>query len=194
MSRQILSKDRIIQAAVAIIEAGGTPTFSTISRQLGSRSQALYPYFANQTELSFAIFDWVARQLNDQLKTELFGLSGREGLIALAVAMRREGLAHVRLTQYLLSIPRDTANADMQQGTDLFRDLLDGMIRPVYQHSRVRLLAARWLRDLIVGDVVNIGAGWFIDQEISADDSFELALTASLDRLTMEDQRDTQDV
>ncbi|WP_237029154.1 MULTISPECIES: TetR/AcrR family transcriptional regulator [Lactobacillaceae] len=193
MSRQILSKDRIIQAAVAIIEAGGTPTFSTISRRLGSRSQALYPYFANQTELSFAIFDWVARQLNDQIKTELFGLSGREGLIALAVAMRREGLAHVRLTQYLLSIPRDTANADMQQGTDLFRDLLGGMIRPVFQHSRVRLIAARWLRDLIVGDVVNIGAGWFIDQGISADDSFELALTASLDRLTLEDQQDTQD-
>ncbi|OIM61607.1 hypothetical protein ATX86_11020 [Oenococcus oeni] len=44
MSRQILLKDRIIQAAVAIIEAGGTPTFSTISRRLGSRSQALYPY------------------------------------------------------------------------------------------------------------------------------------------------------
>ncbi len=41
MSRQILLKDRIIQAAVAIIEAGGTPTFSTISRRLGSRSQAL---------------------------------------------------------------------------------------------------------------------------------------------------------
>lgn len=73
MSRQILSKDRIIQAAVAIIEAGGTPTFSTISRRLGSRSQALYPYFANQTELSFAIFDWVARQLNDQIKQNCLG-------------------------------------------------------------------------------------------------------------------------
>lgn len=189
MVRQVLTQERIIQAAIDCIETGQSPTFSTLARTLGTRSQALYPYFANQQALSYAIFNSAAQQLSDQLKTELFGQSGRDGLLALAVACRREVLAHIHLAQYLLGVPRDTENPDMQQATDVFHELLGRMISPVYKQPRVRLLAGRWLRDLIVGDALNVGSGWFKNRELTSDESFSWLVNASLDRLAIEDQQ-----
>lgn len=190
MVRQILSKERIIQASVALIEAGKIPTFADLARRLSIHSQALYPYFSNQAELNDAIFAWAMRQLNEQLRNKLFGLSGREGIMAFSIACRQECLAHIRLTQYLMGVHRDQANQDMQAGTDLFHDLMSSMIKPVFKRAKVRLLAGRWLRNLIIGDVINVGAGWFKNRELSSDETFEWMVSACLQRLAQEDQAD----
>ena len=180
MPRHVLSKERIIAAGVEIIDAGQALNFAAVARQLGTRSQALYAYFANQTDLSYAIVQQVIVQLTQRLQTQLFGAAGRAGIIMLAQTWRRLALDHVNLSLFVLTMPRTEAYPELTQVYDQFATLLSQMVASAYPDERQCRLLARNVRDLVVGDVVNVGSGWFSNPEIDPDVSFRENLSNSL--------------
>ncbi|PIO83048.1 hypothetical protein BSQ39_05400 [Loigolactobacillus backii] len=182
MTRQVLSPAKIIQTSIELIEAGEQLSFSTIARALGTKSQALYSYFDNQTALGYAVVGWTIAQVNDRLRTQLFGLSGQQGIVAFATEFRKLALAHPRLTRFVLARPRTKDYAVATAAFTQLRQLLNQMIASQYPESQ-RLLVSRCVRALMVGDIVNVGTGWFTDETISAADSFHELLMMNLEML-----------
>jgi AcrR family transcriptional regulator len=84
-----LSKDRIVQAAVALADAQGYESLSmrNLARELGAAPMSLYRHFANKEELLDAMIDVVFSEIyppviGGEWKTELRkrGISAREAL------------------------------------------------------------------------------------------------------------------
>lgn len=187
MSKQLLSPEKIVTVGIQTIEAGTPLTFANLARTLGTRSQALYPYFNNQTALSYAITDAVLARANAQLQQALFGLSGQPAVMQFALTCRQLGLAHPKLVLFMIGLPRheDISDEAMQD----FRKMLTTLIGELVHTERVQLLGGRWLRDLIIGEVANISGGWFINQDLPQEDSFRWTVTHGLADLIAEDQR-----
>lgn len=187
MSKQLLSREKIVQAGIAALEAETPLTFANLARTLGTRSQALYAYFKNQTELSYAIMDHLLAATNRRLAQALFGLSGQTAVEQFAMTCRALGLAHPKLALFAASLPRSEAIAD--EAINDFRQMMTTLIGELVQTEQVRLLGGRWLRDLIFGEVVNISAGWFNDQELSREESFRWLVEHGIADLIQADQR-----
>ena len=87
--KAVLSKERIVDAAVGLADAGGFESLSmrTLAKKLGTAPMSLYRHFANKDELLDAMIDVVFREIYSPTigaawKTELRerGLSAREAL------------------------------------------------------------------------------------------------------------------
>ncbi|WP_051999855.1 TetR/AcrR family transcriptional regulator [Schleiferilactobacillus shenzhenensis] len=172
MTRTKLSADTILDHAAALITAGEPLTFSTLARALGSRSQALYNYYPNQAALTDALCARNLHWLVPRLQKALFGLSGRAALTQLALTCRTSGLAHFRLTQFTLAhVHQDNAPATAGAMTDL-RTLINQLIQSTPADAATQIVGERMLRNLIVGEIFNVGTGWFDDPAMSAEESF----------------------
>ncbi|MCI2170553.1 TetR/AcrR family transcriptional regulator [Schleiferilactobacillus perolens] len=184
MPRQILSSKKIIQQAVILITHDQTPTFSNIAREMGTRSQALYVYFANQDQLRGAIFLWALGALSDTLKNQLFGLSGRPAIERFAQVCRTVGLQNIRLARFVLTTPRHLQDNTAHQTVTDLNGLLMQLCATYSDKKNDQIIIARTLRNLIVGEIVNVGAGWFHNPTVSAADSFNQMITNYLDTLS----------
>ena len=183
MQRQHLTKDKIVQASIEMIEKGEPLTFSTIARHLATSSQALYNYFGNLKDLRYAI---VAKSVNNAVtyvQSEAFGHAGLEGLLSFTMALRKLCFKNQALSQFVVTTPRSKAYPDVTAAFDRLKKLLDQMLATHFTDEHQRLLASRFIRDLTVGDVMNIWMGWFADPSFNVDDSFTTMLALALKML-----------
>lgn len=180
MSRQILSKDGIIKTSIQLLEAGQEISFSNIAQALGTRSQALYSYFPNQIALSYGIIAWLIKNLCLHLQQKLFGQTGINGIVAFATEVRTLALEHFELTRLILKMPRTQQFPEVTAAYDQLRLLFNQLLATEFTTPNQQLLASRWIRDLTIGDIVNVGTGWFADKSFSADQSFQKLLQQSL--------------
>ena len=81
-----LSREAIIEAALAHIEAHGVDALSmrTLAADLGVAPNALYRYFPSKTDLSFALSDEAGRILLTDLQAAAQGLSALDAVRATA--------------------------------------------------------------------------------------------------------------
>jgi AcrR family transcriptional regulator len=95
-SRPELSRDRILDAALAIIDREGDAglTFRRLGRELGADPTAAYRYFHGKDDLLLALGD---RLLGEAVDAVPVGLGWRESLHDLALALRSSLLRHPRL-------------------------------------------------------------------------------------------------
>lgn len=183
MSRQVLSSEKIIAQAVTLITADQMPTFSNIARALGTRSQALYSYYPNQDALRAAVFLHGVTKLTEVLKTELFGLSGRAAILRFAQVCRALGLKNIRLTRFILTTPRHLQEGTATTAVVALNDLLMQLCAVYSTNQADQIVVARTLRNLIVGEVINVGAGWFHNTAVPASTSFDRMIAQYLDML-----------
>lgn len=173
MPRQILSKDGIIKTSIQLLEAGQEISFSNIS-------QALYSYFPNQIALSYGIIAWLIKNLCLHLQQKLFGQTGIKGIVAFATEVRTLALEHFELTRLILKMPRTQQFPEVTAAYDQLRLLFNQLLATEFTTPNQQLLASRWIRDLTIGDIVNVGTVWFADKSLSADQSFQKLLQQSL--------------
>lgn len=190
MTKQKITQKKLIQTGINLIEAKQAPTFSNLARAMTIKSQAIYPYFANQIELSYAILEYSVDHLIAKLQTTLFGMAGREAIVQLAMIWRAEGLAHVHLSQFLLSLPRKEQNEVLQAKIQVISQLMDQLLKQVLTSAKTRLLASRFIRNLIVGEILNIGGGWFQNSELPQESGFRTMLELGLTELIKTDSAD----
>ncbi|KRM36113.1 TetR family transcriptional regulator [Agrilactobacillus composti DSM 18527 = JCM 14202] len=189
MPKQVLSRERIMAVGIELINAETPLTFSNLARQLGTKSQALYPYFSNQTDLSYAILEEVLDRLIATLRSRLLGLTGEPALLELALICRSLGLTHLRLSRFLITLPRDKATIAAQKSINTLGTVFNKLLASAFHETRVQILAGRMIRNLIIGELANVGTGWFSNQEISQAASFKWMIQSSLDILSQEDEQ-----
>ena len=180
MPRQILSKEIIIKTSIELIEDNKENNFASIAKKLGTQSQALYNYFPNQLALNYAIVAWTVSLLTDQLRKDLFGKAGLTAIIDFAMTFRKTALNHFLLTQFVLKMPRTNNYPETTAAFNELKSIFNQMIATEFTDSKKQLLASRCIRDLAIGDIVNVGTGWFADKSLPADKSFRKLLKQNL--------------
>lgn len=185
LTSRTLTTEKIIQTAMSLIEAQEPLTFSNISRKLGTRSQALYNYFPDVNALSASIDESYNAALVTYLQQQLMGLSGETAILKFATASRQYALEHFKMTQFVLAIPRELLNEGDSQTTSSqqLKQILYQLLQAMNIDERRRLNAARMIRNLIIGEVVNVGRGWFTTKTVMESDSFEQMLLVALRHL-----------
>ena len=183
MPRQILSKELIIKTSIKLIENKKENNFATIARELGIQSQALYNYFPNQLALNYAIVAWLINLMTDQLRRNLFGKAGMTAIIDFAMEFRQLALNHFHLTQFVLKMPRTNKYPETTAAFNELKSIFNQMIATEFTDPKRQLLASRCTRDLAIGDIVNVGTGWFADKSLPADKSFRKLLKQSLNKI-----------
>lgn len=185
LTSRTLTTEKIIQTALSLIEDQKPLTFSNISRALGTRSQALYNYFPDVNALSASIDEAYNAGLVTELQQQLVGLSGEKAILKFAAVSRQYALKHFKITQFVLAIPRELLNDDTNQITssERLKRILYQLLQTMHIDERRRLSAARMIRNLIIGEVVNVGRGWFTTKTVTESDSFEQMLLVALHHL-----------
>ena len=183
MPRQILSKEIIIKTSIELIEDNKENNFAAIAKKIGTQSQALYNYFPNQLTLNYAIVAWTVSLLTDKLRKDLFGKAGLTAIIDFAMTFRETALNHFFLTQFVLKMPRTNNYPETTAAFNELKSIFNQMIATAFTDSKKQLLASRCIRDLTIGDIVNVGTGWFADKSLPADKSFRKLLMQSFRKI-----------
>ncbi|MEU6204402.1 TetR/AcrR family transcriptional regulator C-terminal domain-containing protein [Micromonospora musae] len=100
----LLSRQRIVEAAAALIDAEGLEAFSTrrLAAELGVRGPSLYNHFATKDE----ILDAVADSITSQVDVSFFGkVDWREALRRWGLSYRAALAAHPNIVPYLARGP-----------------------------------------------------------------------------------------
>ncbi|MEU4677585.1 TetR/AcrR family transcriptional regulator C-terminal domain-containing protein [Micromonospora sp. NPDC023737] len=100
----LLSRQRIIEAAAALVDAEGLEAFSTrrLAAELGVRGPSLYNHFATKDE----ILDAVADSITSQVNVSFFGkVDWREALRRWGLSYRAALAAHPNIVPYLARGP-----------------------------------------------------------------------------------------
>ncbi|MET7753007.1 TetR/AcrR family transcriptional regulator C-terminal domain-containing protein [Micromonospora sp. NPDC005367] len=100
----LLNRQRIIEAAAALVDAEGLEVFSTrrLAAELGVRGPSLYNHFATKDE----ILDAVADSVTSQVDVSFFGkVDWREALRRWGLSYRAALAAHPNIVPYLARGP-----------------------------------------------------------------------------------------
>ncbi|TMT01317.1 TetR/AcrR family transcriptional regulator [Apilactobacillus kunkeei] len=182
MRTATISKEDIIKNAIIMIEKGDSLTFSKISRKMKITSQSLYNYFKNQKELEYAIVGTVISSACKIAQKRTFGRSGHDGVIYLSLTFRKMGVKHINLAQFVISHHRTSQYKIVTDAFNELKELLDCMLESYVSTDKL-LKASRLIRSMVVGDILNVGTGWFKSPEVRAESSFIEMLNLSLNAL-----------
>lgn len=185
MTSRTLNKEKIIKVAMDLITEQQPLTFSNISRRLGTHSQALYNYFPDVTALNASIDEVYNAKLLSKVQQQLIGLSGEEAVLKFAFVYRQYALEHFQVTQFVLAIPRELLNSDPIQvpSSQALRQILYQLLMTMDINHDLRLNATRMIRNLVVGEIVNVGRGWFKTPNVKDSESFKQMLLLTLHHL-----------
>ncbi|MQS76278.1 TetR/AcrR family transcriptional regulator [Companilactobacillus halodurans] len=181
MTTRILSKEKIVLAAVDLINHQENLTFTRLSRILGTRSQALYNYFPDVMAIRIGVAIHFYNDLYQRLQADLLGLSGKEAIKAFNKIFVQYSLSHYPVAQQVIAIPAGKLhNDDLDAAILKIRNIGLKLLKPLVPDKKSRLVISRMLRNLIIGEIVHIGNGRFDNKTISAADSFDQMLNIAL--------------
>ena len=80
-------------------------------------------------------------------------------------------------------MPRTDNYPETTAAFNELKSIFNQMIATEFTDSKKQLLASRCIRDLAIGDIVNVGTGWFADKSLPADKSFRKLLKQSLSKI-----------
>ncbi|MFC6315698.1 TetR/AcrR family transcriptional regulator [Lapidilactobacillus achengensis] len=188
MQKRNLNQQRIIETAAQIVNETGAAalTFSNVANALGVRPQALYAYFGNREQLKFALIVSFLDSLTKNLNTALVGISGEQGLIIYGSELHRSLLAEPNLTKLAFGGINYQQESEAGQHLHQLVLVLDRLLAPYYDNDREVIAQARYLRALIFGYVQNELWGLFSHPDLSANTTFNEALTQAVTNITKE--------
>lgn len=122
-SRRVLSEAEILDAALALIDAGGpeTATIRRIAAVVGVPPGAVYTYFPEQAAVAHAVVDRLLGEVGSAVTTNG---AWQQGVEALALDLRTRLVAHPRLVPLITTVPLTGPNALMLG--DRLRGLIAG--------------------------------------------------------------------
>ena len=184
LTERILSKDKIIQAAIELINDRETITFTKLGRKLNMRSQGIYNYYPNVMAVRIAVTVKFYDNLAVRLQADLLGLTGKVAIKAFANIIVHYALDNFRVAQQILSIPAENVH-DKNLETSLLNiiGILNQFLDPLEKNEEDRLVISRALRNLAIGQIVQVGNNQFVNQTLSAQDSFDEMLEMILSNL-----------
>lgn len=193
MPRTGLTHERVVEAAAALIEQGGTDGFSmrALADSLHIKTASLYNHVESMDALLAAV---CAYGLELQCRSEMAAIAGKTGpeaIYALADAYRRFAGEHRQLYRLIIATAATCG------------DRLDSAARCIVQPFMAVLAHTslsdsekhhwqRVLRAILHGFVSQEDAGFFTHLPADADDSFRTAVRCYLDGLAQAEGRRVQ--
>ncbi|WP_261806470.1 TetR/AcrR family transcriptional regulator [Lapidilactobacillus luobeiensis] len=186
MQKRNLNQQRIIEVARQVVNESGASAlnFGNVAGLLGVRPQALYAYFGNREQLKFALIIAFLDNLTADLNTALVGISGEQGLIIYGSELHHSLLAEPNLTKLAFGGINYQQESEAGQHLHQLVLVLDRLLAPYYDNDREVIAQARYLRALIFGYVQNELWGLFSQPDLSADTTFNEALTQAVINIT----------
>lgn len=177
MNSRTLSKEKIVTAAIDLINNHENLTFTNLSRKLGTRSQALYNYFPDVTAVRVGVAIAFYQDLAVRMKADLLGLSGKQAVTTFCNVGVEYALSKYPITQQVISLPAGQLNSqELEQNALEIQLIVLDLIKTIEDDPKRQLILARMLVNLIVGEIVHVGNHRFNNDLISPRDSFEQML------------------
>lgn len=186
MQKRNLNPARILQAARQVVNDGGSEalTFSNVAAVLAVRSQALYGYYANSSQLKFALIMDYLDTLTRDLNQALVGVSGEQALLIYGRQLRQALLAEPNLTKLAFGGINYQREQETAQHLHELVLVLDRLIAPYYPDHTTVIAQARYFRAIVFGYVQNELWGLFRLATPSADETFNSALHQVITSIT----------
>lgn len=190
MPRIGLSRERVIEAAVELIEEFGAENFSmrALAESLNVKTASLY----NHVKSMEALFtDVCAYALKMQYSSEMQALAqktGKAAILALANASRQFAKAHWKL--YRLIMNRAASCFDELGAASQY--IVEPFLKALEHCELTRAEKCHWqrvLRGIIHGFVSQEEAGFFAHYPEKVDESFEIAVQCYIDGLAQAEKR-----
>ncbi|MCP0885803.1 TetR/AcrR family transcriptional regulator [Ligilactobacillus sp. WILCCON 0076] len=175
MALKVLDHTKILKAAISLIDAEEALTFSRLATVLGTRSQALYNYYPNVSAIRVAMVDYFYSGLFETLQKRLGELGDKADIIEYGLICRKYSLEHYSLMQLALATPGKKIRKTKQQQElrKKYLALFNSLLEPLNLEYGDYLIISRALRNLVVGEVSNVGSGWFSNTKMSSEETFK---------------------
>lgn len=178
MARAGLSRERLIDAALALTEADGfgALNLAVLARGFGVKLASLYAHVRNAEDLRTEVALAALALLADAVDEAVAGRAGREAMFAYAAAQRDFALAHPGLfeaARYPLADDVAARSAGMRLGR-----ASRAVFRSYGLEEAEQVHATRLLGSFILGFVLLEGAGSFAHSAPETAASWELGLSS----------------
>jgi len=153
----LLSRERIVTAALALVDAEGLPAVSTrrLAAELGVRGPSLYNHFRTKDEILDAVADAVCADVDLSMFED--GTGWRDALVAWARSYRAALTAHPNIVPYLAQGP-GRRPSQLRMADAVYGAMLDaGWTRA--QATRIGAL----MRYFVAGSALGSFARGFVD-------------------------------
>ncbi|TGD22711.1 TetR/AcrR family transcriptional regulator [Companilactobacillus suantsaicola] len=174
MTARTLSKEKVITAAIQIINQEDNLTFSKLGRLVGTRSQAIYNYFPDVLAVRVSVAADFYDKLAQRLEVDLLGLTGKQAIKAFCHVCVQFSLGQYVMVQQIIDIPADHLHDEPLNSS--FRniyEILHRYLKPLIPDEKRQMVFSRMLRNLIIGQIINVGSGRYTNTPISKRDSFD---------------------
>jgi len=177
VTSKILSKEKIVNAAMDLISHQATLNFTKLGKILGTRSQALYNYFPDVTALKVAVAAQFYDKLGIRLQADLLGLTGKLAIKTFANVAVQFSLGNFYLVQQIITIPSNRLNnSDFEGSFRRLQMILIQLLKPLLNDKSQQLVISRMIFNLIIGEIFCAGYGRFDNDLFNTRDSFNQML------------------
>lgn len=192
MRRRPLSRERVVAAAVSVVDEGGSHgfqdlTLAAVAQRTGVAVPSLYKHIDSLADLRRDVAVVSVREFGDTVAEAIAGRSGADAVRAMAHAARRYARAHpARYTAAQVAPdPEAPTDADLRAEGQRVVDLVAAALRGFRIPEDWTVDAVRALRSAIHGFVsLEIGGGFRLPQD--RDRSFDLLVDAVIRGLLAE--------
>lgn len=190
MPRNGLSKEKVIEAAVALIEQSGVADFSmrALADNLNIRTASLYNHVESMEELMVRVCAYALQMQREHEMNAIEGKSHNEAIIALSNAYRAFAKEHRELYHLIMNTAvscGDQLNVISSCIVEPFMAVLahTTLSEPEKYHWQ------RILRGIVHGFVSQEDAGFFSHLPADVDESFQTAIQCYMDGLDHAEKR-----
>ena len=183
MPRQGLCRERVVEAAMALIEERGAERFSMggLAKRLCVKPASLYNHVENLDALLEAVgFQAIARLARAE-EQAIAGQEGDAALFALAEAYRAFAREHNALYRVIMGFPR--WNKALEEGAGA---ILRPIGRVLSGYGLTKVQTAHWqrvLRGVMYGFSAHEWAGGFSHEAVDENESYRIAIQCVADGL-----------
>jgi AcrR family transcriptional regulator len=163
--KPLLSRDRIVTAALSLVDAEGLAAVSTrrLAAELGVSGPSLYNHFRTKDQILEAVADAVSAQVDLSMFDAADGRDWRTSLHEWAVSYRAALLAHPNIVPVLAQGP-GRRPAGLRLADAVFGSMVDAGWPPAQATSIGALM-----RYFVTGSALGSFAGGFVDDETAYD-------------------------
>jgi len=177
VTSKMLSKERIVNAAMELIAHQETLNFTRLGKVLGTRSQALYNYFSDVTALKVAVAAQFYDKLRVRLDADLLGMNVKQSIKTFANVAVQYSLGNFNLIQQIITIPPNRLNnSDFEESFRRLQMILIQLLKPMVKDESQQLVVSRMIFNLIIGEVFCAGYGRLDNNLLNTRDSFNQML------------------
>ena len=184
MAKQGLNKERVVQAAVSLIEEKGFSQFSMgkLAQHLHVKTASLYNHVESLRQLLECVGEEAGRQLVSMEEQAVSGKHGEAALFALAGAYRAFAREHSELYRLIMTFPQwDSPILDREAG-----EILSPILRILSDYGLSETQKIHWqrvLRAVMSGFAFHEQSGGFSRVSADQEESFDIAIGCVADGL-----------